>query len=169
MTSRFALDCYRRFITMYSNVVLGVSHHSFEDILDDHKDRLGVSVDTDIDRRGLVERIIADYKAMVKSRVGHTTSRWTPRNRCGAAVKAVFGSWMNDRAKFYRKMHDIPEDWGHGRQHPVDGFSAIWAILRPRASLSPATRRTGIRASMASSCSTPRAKTWSLASVRRRP
>ncbi|MDV6329578.1 pyruvate, phosphate dikinase [Asticcacaulis sp. 201] len=107
---RFALDCYRRFITMYSNVVLGVSHHSFEDILDDHKDRLGVSVDTDIAAKDW-ERIIKDYKDMVRSELGHDFPQ-EPKDQLWGAVKAVFGSWMNDRAKFYRKMHDIPEDWG---------------------------------------------------------
>ncbi|MBW8882153.1 MAG: pyruvate, phosphate dikinase [Asticcacaulis sp.] len=107
---RFALDCYRRFITMYSNVVLGVSHHSFEDILDDHKDRLGVTVDTDITARDW-EKVIADYKAMVKTELGRDFPQ-DPKDQLWGAVKAVFGSWMNDRAKFYRKMHDIPEDWG---------------------------------------------------------
>ncbi|MFT4075423.1 MAG: pyruvate, phosphate dikinase [Asticcacaulis sp.] len=107
---RFALDCYRRFITMYSNVVLGVSHHSFEDILDDHKDRLGITVDTDITDKDWT-RIIADYKAMVKSELGEDFPQ-EPKAQLWGAVKAVFSSWMNDRAKFYRKMHDIPEDWG---------------------------------------------------------
>ncbi|BBF82446.1 pyruvate, phosphate dikinase [Asticcacaulis excentricus] len=107
---RFALDCYRRFITMYSNVVLGVSHHGFEDILDDHKDRLGVTVDTDITAKDW-ERVIADYKAKVKTDLGHDFPQ-DPQDQLWGAVKAVFGSWMNDRAKFYRKMHDIPEDWG---------------------------------------------------------
>ncbi|MGA9658674.1 MAG: pyruvate, phosphate dikinase [Asticcacaulis sp.] len=107
---RFAMDCYRRFITMYSNVVLDVSHHSFEDILDDHKDRLGVSVDTDIAAKDW-EKIIADYKAMVKSELGYDFPQ-DPKAQLWGAVKAVFDSWMNDRAKFYRKMHDIPEDWG---------------------------------------------------------
>jgi pyruvate,orthophosphate dikinase len=107
---RFALDCYRRFITMYSNVVLNVSHHSFEDILDDHKDRLGVTVDTDITDKDWA-KIIADYKAMVKSELGSDFPQ-DPKAQLWGAVKAVFSSWMNDRAKFYRKMHDIPEDWG---------------------------------------------------------
>lgn len=107
---RFALDCYRRFITMYSNVVLGVSHHGFEDILDDHKDRLGVTVDTDITAKDW-ERVIGDYKAKVRADLGHDFPQ-DPQDQLWGAVKAVFGSWMNDRAKFYRKMHDIPEDWG---------------------------------------------------------
>ncbi|MDC7684329.1 pyruvate, phosphate dikinase [Asticcacaulis sp. BYS171W] len=107
---RFALDCYRRFITMYSNVVLDLSHHNFEDVLDDHKDRLGVSIDTDITAKDW-ERIIVDYKALVKRELGHDFPQ-DPQDQLWGAVKAVFGSWMNDRAKFYRKMHDIPEDWG---------------------------------------------------------
>ena len=107
---RFALDCYRRFITMYSNVVLGVSHHGFEDILDDHKDRLGVSIDTDITAKDW-EKVIADYKTKVKADLGFDFPQ-DPQDQLWGAVKAVFGSWMNDRAKFYRKMHDIPEDWG---------------------------------------------------------
>ncbi|WAC48613.1 pyruvate, phosphate dikinase [Asticcacaulis sp. SL142] len=107
---RFALDCYRRFITMYSNVVLGVSHHGFEDILDDHKDRLGITIDTDLTAEDWT-RVIADYKAKVKADLGHDFPQ-DPQDQLWGAVKAVFGSWMNDRAKFYRKMHDIPEDWG---------------------------------------------------------
>jgi pyruvate, orthophosphate dikinase len=107
---RFALDCYRRFITMYSNVVLNVSHHSFEDVLDDHKDRLGISVDTDITAKDW-ERILLDYKDLVKRELGHDFPQ-DPQDQLWGAIKAVFGSWMNDRAKFYRKMHDIPEDWG---------------------------------------------------------
>ena len=107
---RFALDCYRRFITMYANVVLNLAHHSFEDILDDHKDRLGVSVDTEIEAADW-DRIIRDYKAMVKSELGRDFPQ-DPKDQLWGAIKAVFGSWMNDRAIFYRKMHDIPEDWG---------------------------------------------------------
>jgi pyruvate,orthophosphate dikinase len=95
---------------MYSNVVLNVSHHSFEDILDDHKDRLGVTVDTDITDKDWA-KIIADYKAMVKSELGEDFPQ-DPKAQLWGAVRAVFSSWMNDRAKFYRKMHDIPEDWG---------------------------------------------------------
>src|SRR5690606_35917141 len=98
---RFALDCYRRFITMYSNVVLDVKHHAFEDILDDHKDRLGITIDTDITAKDW-ERIIADYKALVKQELGQDFPQ-DPKDQLWGAVKAVFGSWMNDRAKFYRK------------------------------------------------------------------
>ncbi|MET0336730.1 MAG: pyruvate, phosphate dikinase, partial [Caulobacter sp.] len=107
---RFAYDSYRRFIQMFSNVVLGLDHHSFEEILDDHKDRLGVTVDTDLtaeDWRGVVK----DYKAVVAREHGQPFPQ-DPQAQLWGAVGAVFASWMNDRAKFYRRMHDIPESWG---------------------------------------------------------
>ena len=67
---RFAFDSYRRFITMYSNVVLGLGHDHFEEVLDDHKDRLGVSVDTEL-TAGDWERVVGDYKTVVQDRLGH--------------------------------------------------------------------------------------------------
>ena len=107
---RFALDSYRRFITMYSNVVLGLSHDDFEEVLDDHKDRLGVTVDTDL-TAGDWEKVVADYKAVVEDRLGQPFPQ-DPNDQLWGAIGAVFASWMNDRAKFYRRMHDIPESWG---------------------------------------------------------
>ena len=107
---RFALDSYRRFITMYSNVVLGLSHDDFEEVLDDHKDRLGVTVDTDL-TAGDWEKVVADYKAVVADRLGQPFPQ-DPHDQLWGAIGAVFASWMNDRAKFYRRMHDIPESWG---------------------------------------------------------
>ena len=107
---RFALDSYRRFITMYSNVVLGLSHDDFEEVLDDHKDRLGVTVDTDLTAQDW-EKVVADYKAVVQDRLGHPFPQ-DPSDQLWGAIGAVFASWMNDRAKFYRRMHDIPESWG---------------------------------------------------------
>ena len=107
---RFALDSYRRFITMYSNVVLGLSHDDFEEVLDDHKDRLGVTVDTDLTARDW-EKVVADYKAVVEDRLGQPFPQ-DPNDQLWGAIGAVFASWMNDRAKFYRRMHDIPESWG---------------------------------------------------------
>src|SRR5580698_8146610 len=91
---RFALDSYRRFIQMYSNVVLGLDHHMFEEILDDHKDTLGVTIDTALSAEDW-EQVVEAYKAAVERDLGE-----------------VFASWMNERAKFYRRMHDIPESWG---------------------------------------------------------
>jgi pyruvate,orthophosphate dikinase len=107
---RFAFDSYRRFIQMYSNVVLGLDHHTFEEILDDHKDRLGVEVDTALSAEDW-ERVVGDYKAAVQRELGKPFPQ-TPDEQLWGAVGAVFASWMNDRAKFYRRMHDIPESWG---------------------------------------------------------
>jgi pyruvate,orthophosphate dikinase len=107
---RFAFDSYRRFITMYSNVVLGLSHDDFEEVLDDHKDRLGVTIDTDLSASDW-EKVVADYKRVVEDRLGQAFPQ-DPNDQLWGAVSAVFASWMNDRAKFYRRMHDIPESWG---------------------------------------------------------
>ena len=107
---RFAFDSYRRFITMYSNVVLGLSHDDFEEVLDDHKDRLGVTVDTDLSA-GDWEKVVAEYKTVVERELGRPFPQ-DPNEQLWGAVSAVFASWMNDRAKFYRRMHDIPESWG---------------------------------------------------------
>ena len=107
---RFAFDSYRRFITMYSSVVLGLSHDDFEEVLDDHKDRLGVTIDTDLTAADW-EKVVADYKAVVEDRLGQPFPQ-DPHDQLWGAVSAVFASWMNDRAKFYRRMHDIPESWG---------------------------------------------------------
>jgi pyruvate,orthophosphate dikinase len=107
---RFAFDSYRRFITMYSNVVLGLSHDDFEEVLDDHKDRLGVTVDTDLSAADW-EKVVAEYKRVVERELGQPFPQ-DPNDQLWGAVSAVFASWMNDRAKFYRRMHDIPESWG---------------------------------------------------------
>ena len=107
---RFAFDSYRRFIQMYSNVVLGLDHNLFEEILDEHKERLEVSVDTDLTAEDW-EAVTADYKAAVERELGQAFPQ-DPKQQLWGAVGAVFASWMNDRAKFYRRMHDIPESWG---------------------------------------------------------
>ena len=107
---RFAFDSYRRFITMYSNVVLGLGHDLFEEVLDDHKDRLGVTVDTDLAADDW-EKVVDDYKIVVERELGQGFPQ-DPNDQLWGAVGAVFASWMNDRAKFYRRMHDIPESWG---------------------------------------------------------
>jgi len=107
---RFAFDSYRRFIQMYSNVVLGLEHHAFEEILDDWKDRLGVSNDTELAAEDW-EKVVADYKEAVERDLGRPFPQ-DPTEQLWGAIGAVFASWMNDRAKFYRRMHDIPESWG---------------------------------------------------------
>src|SRR4051812_1655679 len=107
---RFAYDSYRRFITMYSDVVLGVEHEHFEELLDHHKERQGYTLDTDLtadDWAELVER----YKKRVQDELGHPFPQ-DPHAQLWGAIGAVFGSWMNQRAITYRKLHNIPESWG---------------------------------------------------------
>jgi pyruvate, orthophosphate dikinase len=107
---RFAYDSYRRFITMYSNVVLGLDHHLFEEILDDHKDRNGYSLDTEMTADDWV-KLVPLYKKRVEEERGEAFPQ-DPQEQLWGAIGAVFGSWMNTRAKTYRRLHNIPEDWG---------------------------------------------------------
>jgi pyruvate, orthophosphate dikinase len=107
---RFAQDSYRRFITMYSDVVLGIGHHHFEEILDDHKDRNGYTLDTDLDADDW-ESIIVRYKERVEEETGRPFPQ-DPHAQLWGAIGAVFGSWMNQRAITYRRLHNIPESWG---------------------------------------------------------
>ena len=107
---RFAYDSYRRFITMYSNVVLGLDHHHFEEILDDHKDRKGYSLDTEVTADDWV-KLVGLYKKRVEEERGEPFPQ-DPQAQLWGAIGAVFGSWMNTRAKTYRRLHNIPENWG---------------------------------------------------------
>src|SRR4051812_28575723 len=107
---RFAYDSYRRFITMYSNVVLGMDHHHFEEILDDHKDRSGYSLDTEVTADDWV-KLVQRYKERVREEHGEPFPQ-DPQQQLWGAMGAVFGSWMNARAKTYRRLHNIPESWG---------------------------------------------------------
>lgn len=107
---RFAWDSYRRFIQMYGDVVLGVAHHLFEEALENLKLDKGVDLDTDLDAddwRDLVEI----YKQEVKTHLGRPFPQ-DPQEQLWGAISAVFGSWKIDRAKVYRRLHNIPEDWG---------------------------------------------------------
>jgi pyruvate,orthophosphate dikinase len=107
---RFAQDSYRRFITMYSDVVLGIAHHHFEEILDDHKDRNGYTLDTDLNAEDL-EQLVTRYKKRVEEETGKPFPQ-DPHAQLWGAIGAVFGSWMNQRAITYRRLHNIPESWG---------------------------------------------------------
>src|SRR6201988_1624089 len=107
---RFAYDSYRRFITMYSDVVLGFEHHHFEDILDTFKDGQGYSLDTDLTGDDWVE-LVGRYKDAVARETGADFPQ-DPHDQLWGAIGAVFSSWMNARAGTYRKVHDIPESWG---------------------------------------------------------
>ncbi len=107
---RFAWDSYRRFIQMYSNVVLDLGHHNFEEILEDYKDMHGHMLDTDLDATDWRE-VVGRYKACVEEKTGKPFPQ-DPRAQLWGAVGAVFGSWMNQRAITYRRLNDIPESWG---------------------------------------------------------
>ncbi len=107
---RFAYDSYRRFITMYSDVVLGIDHQHFEEILDDHKDRSSYALDTDLNSDDW-EQIIVRYKERVEEESGRPFPQ-DPHAQLWGAIGAVFGSWMNQRAITYRRLHNIPESWG---------------------------------------------------------
>ena len=107
---RFAYDSYRRFITMYSNVVLGIEHHLFEDILAEHKDANGYSLDTEL-TAGDWQTLVTLYKQKVEEESGKPFPQ-NPKEQLWGAIGAVFGSWMNARAKTYRRLHNIPESWG---------------------------------------------------------
>ncbi len=107
---RFAYDSYRRFIQMYSNVVLGLGHDTFEYILDDYKEREDYNLDTDLQADDWKE-IVRQYKAAVQDERGKPFPD-DPREQLWGAITAVFGSWMNDRAILYRKLNDIPQAWG---------------------------------------------------------
>ena len=108
---RFAYDSYRRFITMYSDVVLGIEHHHFEEILDDHKIAHGLYARHRADRRRLGRRWSARYKERVEEEQGKPFPQ-DPHEQLWGAIGAVFGSWMNARAITYRRLHNIPESWG---------------------------------------------------------
>jgi pyruvate,orthophosphate dikinase len=107
---RFAYDSYRRFITMYSDVVLGLEHHHFEEILDTYKDSKGYSLDTDLEADDWVE-LVRRYKDAVARETGKDFPQ-DPHAQLWGAIGAVFSSWMNARAATYRRLHDIPESWG---------------------------------------------------------
>jgi len=107
---RFAYDSYRRFIQMYSNVVLDVDVHNFEDILEQYKDQKAYTLDTDLNADDW-RAVIADYKARVVEATGKPFPQ-NPADQLWGAIGAVFSSWMNQRAITYRRLNAIPADWG---------------------------------------------------------
>ena len=107
---RFAYDSYRRFIQMFSDVVMEMSKTFFEGILDEIKEAKGAKFDTDLTAEDLKE-VIARYKAIYKEKMGEEFPQ-DPKVQLMEAVKAVFRSWDNPRAIVYRRMNDIPGDWG---------------------------------------------------------
>jgi len=107
---RFAYDAYRRFVQMFGNVVLGVSHDDFEEILEAKKKELGVHLDTELDAAALKD-VVKAFKARIRAKKGIDFPD-DPMKQLEMARDAVFGSWNNPRAITYRKIHNIPGDWG---------------------------------------------------------
>jgi pyruvate,orthophosphate dikinase len=107
---RFAWDSYRRFITMYSNVVLDVDHGLFEEALEDYKERKGLHLDTDL-KAADWKLLVGKYKEIVKKELGSDFPQ-EPEKQLWGAVGAVFSSWMNARAIKYRELNSIPASWG---------------------------------------------------------
>jgi len=113
---RFAYDCYRRFVQMYGDVVLGLKpEHKdeidpFEEILHHKKESRGAKFDTDLTAADLKE-LVEEFKSAIKQRTGHDFPE-DPMTQLMGAIGAVFGSWMNERAIEYRRLYKIPEEWG---------------------------------------------------------
>ncbi|WP_028464759.1 pyruvate, phosphate dikinase [Nisaea denitrificans] len=107
---RFAYDSFRRFIQMYSDVVLEVEHYNFEEILEEYKELKDYSLDTEMSADDW-KTIVSEYKARVKEVLGRDFPE-DPKEQLWGAISAVFGSWKNQRANTYRRLHDIPESWG---------------------------------------------------------
>ena len=107
---RFAYDCYRRFIQMFGSVVLEIPKHDFEQIFDGRKKKVKAHYDTDLTADDL-KAVIADYKKLVQKKTGKPFPQ-DARQQLSMARDAVFGSWHNPRANYYRKMNGIPDSLG---------------------------------------------------------
>jgi pyruvate, orthophosphate dikinase len=107
---RFAYDTYRRFIQMYADVVLGLDHELFEEILENYKGLKGFELDPELRAEDWVE-IVARFKQLVETELGKSFPQ-DIHDQLWGAIAAVFGSWQNARAIAYRRLHDIPDDWG---------------------------------------------------------
>ncbi|MFC6621903.1 pyruvate, phosphate dikinase [Novosphingobium panipatense] len=107
---RFAWDSYRRFIQMYSDVVLGVEHHLFEEALEIAKEDSGYLNDVEMTASDW-RKIVSEYKGIVEKELGRAFPQ-DPQEQLWGAIQAVFDSWDSDRAKVYRRLNGIPGDWG---------------------------------------------------------
>ncbi|MGV7228741.1 MAG: pyruvate, phosphate dikinase [Nitrospirales bacterium] len=107
---RFAVDAYRRFITMFASVVMGMSRESFEKSLDAMKQAEGAKHDTDLTEHAL-GRLVEEYLALVKTETGYAFPQ-DPFEQLRMSINAVFDSWFGDRAMTYRRLYDIPDEWG---------------------------------------------------------
>ena len=108
--ARFAWDSYRRFIQMYADVVLGLDHHAFEDALEIIKEDNGFYADVEMQAEHW-QALVSEYKALVADQLGREFPQDVHEQLWGA-IRAVFDSWDSDRAKVYRRLNDIPGDWG---------------------------------------------------------
>ena len=107
---RFAYDSYRRFLTMFGDVVLDIEYANFESIIGAMKKKKGVKLDTELDVDALKE-LVEKFKVLIKKRTGEDFPQ-EPRKQLQMSIDAVFGSWNNQRAKTYRRLNKIPGDWG---------------------------------------------------------
>jgi pyruvate,orthophosphate dikinase len=107
---RFAYDTYRRFIQMYADVVLGLDHELFEEILENFKNLKGLEYDTELSAEDWTE-IVTRFKTLVEAELGEPFPQ-DLHDQLWGAIAAVFGSWQNARAIAYRRLHDIPDTWG---------------------------------------------------------
>lgn len=162
---RFAYDSYRRFIQMYSDVVMGLDHHAFEEILDIFKEENEYYLDTDLSADDWKE-IITRYKKLVKEELEQEFPQDVTAQLWGA-IGAVFGSWQNTRAKPTAVSITFPMP-GAPPSTSRRWSSAIWARPAQRASPSPVIPRRARRRFTASSSSMRRARTWWPASARRK-
>ena len=107
---RFAYDSYRRFVQMYGNVVMGVPHDKFEEVINEFKGKRGAELDTDLDAEDW-KKIKDRYKELIRSETGKEFPE-NPEDQLWGSISAVFRSWNNQRAIDYRKINKIPDDWG---------------------------------------------------------
>jgi pyruvate,orthophosphate dikinase len=107
---RFAYDSYRRFLQMYGQVVLGIEHHHFEELIENHKIETGAVLDTELAADDW-KTLAASFKDVVQSETGKPFPQDAHEQLWGA-IAAVFGSWNNTRAVTYRRLHNIPGEWG---------------------------------------------------------
>src|SRR5712691_5284897 len=107
---RFAYDSYRRFLQMYGQVVLGIEHHHFDELLDGAKTRTGARTDADLQPEPL-KALVVEFKRLVQTRTGKAFPQ-DPGEQLRLAVSAVFDSWFAKKAVDYRRIHRLPDDWG---------------------------------------------------------
>ena len=164
--ARFAYDCYRRFLTMFSDVVLGLDHGAFEAIYQDVKRQHGQERGQDLEPAAMKD-MVRRMKALVEAETGQAFPQ-DPETQLLLAVEAVFKSWDIPRARTYRRLNKISDAMGTAVNVQMMVFGNM-ATTAPPASPSPATPAPARTASSASSCETPRARTSSPASARRNP